>query len=154
MSTSPTVSSSAKASSATAILFSAATSRGGDVVAKAVRTGTAAMGIAKCTAITVTGARCDMKTTIGIANAAAARTARRYRVRCRPMSVASVRLPAAASLSMSRRLFSTRIALARKPIEHPKRIARGVIRSDSTYTVPHVATSPKKTNTNSSPRPR
>src|SRR4029077_4900657 len=129
---SPTVSSSAKASSATAIRFSAATSLGGEVVAKAVRTGAAAIGIAKWTAMTVTGARCDMKTTIGMANAAAVRTASRYRVRCRPMSVASVRLPAAVSVSMSRRLFSTRIALARKPIEQPKRIASGVMRSDST----------------------
>src|SRR5216683_469288 len=150
---SPTVSSSANASSATAIRLSAATSAGADVVAKAVRTGTAATGIAKSTPMTVTGASCDMNTTIGTANAAAVRTASRNRVRCRPMSVASVRLPAAASVSMSRRLFSTRIALARNPIEHPNRIASGVIRSDSTYTVPPVATSPKNTNTKSSPSP-
>ena len=56
------------------------------------------------------------------------------RVRSRPIRVASVRLPAARSVAMSRRLLRTRIAVARKPIAHDisKVIGSGVMRAVST----------------------
>src|SRR5438477_62161 len=64
--TNPTASSSANASSATAIRFKAPTSTGADVLANADRTGMDAMGMAKWTSITVQIARWVRKTTIGI----------------------------------------------------------------------------------------
>src|SRR4029077_12901821 len=115
-SSSPNVNSSAYATCAAAIRLSARTRSGAASLANAVRTGTAAIGMAKWTSITVTPASPETRTTIGTAKAAHTRTSSSHRVRARPISVASVRLPAAASVSMSRRLFMTGIAVARHPM--------------------------------------
>ena len=63
-------------------------------------------------------------------------------------------MPAAASVAMSRMLFATRIATASSPIDGPHHHAAAGTVSTITYAVPHVATSPKKTNTITSPSPR
>src|SRR4029077_13408648 len=142
-SSTPRVSSSAYASSAPAMRFSAPTSAGGELEANAVRTGRAAIEIAKWTSITVMGASRATKRTIGTANAAHTRIKSRTRVCSRPMRVASVRLPAAASVSMSRRVLRTRCAVARKPIPHPTRTLSTSTWPVSTYEVPTVATMPR-----------
>ena len=86
----------------------------------------------------------------------AAMTHARYsrRVRASPSRTASVRFPLAASVGMSRRLFATRIATASSPSAVPAHHASAVTVSTITKVVPHVATSPKNTNTITSPSPR
>ena len=68
----------------------------------------------------------------GHTNAARKQPARSARVRARPKRVASVRLPAAASVSMSRRLLSSRMASASRPQPAAAHQAAGVIRSSWT----------------------
>src|SRR5829696_1542716 len=54
---------------------------------------------------------------------------------------------------MSRRLFATRIATARRPITTPHHHDDAVTVSTITNVVPQVASRPKKRNTITSPRP-
>ncbi len=54
---------------------------------------------------------------------------------------------------MSRRLFTTRMAVASAPTGTAAIQAAGGTAWSCTYVVPAVATRPKKTNTNRSPRP-
>jgi hypothetical protein len=75
------------------------------------------------------------------------------RVRRSPMRTASVFFPARVSLGMSRRLFTTRRAVARKPTGTAVANASHVRSSLWTNAEPTVATRPKNTNTNSSPKP-
>ncbi len=77
----------------------------------------------------------------------------RRRVPRSPSRTASVRLPAGPSVGMSRRLFATRIAQASSPTATAQTSEVRVTRPTWTYVVPHTATSPKNTKTNSSPRP-
>ena len=64
-----------------------------------------------------------------------------------------MRLPATVSPGMSRRLLTTSSEQDRQPAAQPITMLSPVIRSTATYVVPTVATSPKNTNTNTSPSP-
>src|SRR5207247_10763036 len=71
-----------------------------------------------------------------------------------PTRPASVRLPARGPVPPSRTLFASRTAPASKPRTVADHHASAVTVPTITYVVPHVATSPKKTKTINSPRPR
>ena len=87
------------------------------------------------------------------ANGPSAQARYSVRVRGAPSRTARVIFPARLSPGMSRRLFTTRRATARSPTGTDASTARAVIRPVWTYAVPVVATSPKNTNTKSSPKP-
>jgi hypothetical protein len=69
------------------------------------------------------------------------------------MRTASVRLPTALSPPMSRRLFVTRIAQASSPTPTEATMSTPVTARVWTYAVPTTGTTPKKTNTKTSPSP-
>ena len=81
-------------------------------------------------------------------------TAYSTRVRWSPSFTASVRLPDTVSPGMSRRLFTTSSAVAKHPTITAQPNETHVISPSWTYVDPVVATRPKNTNTNASPRPR
>ena len=83
-----------------------------------------------------------------------ARTVQRAASVGRPDGPRASASPSAASVGMSRRLFATRIATARRPRTAPHHHAAAGTRSAITNAVPHVAISPKKRNTITSPSPR
>ena len=89
-----------------------------------------------------------------VPNVAATRAVYNHRVRRSPNRTASVRLPAARSVGMSRRLLTTSSAQATNPAAQPMPMLNPVISSTLTYVVPAVATSPKNAKTNTSPSPR
>ena len=70
-----------------------------------------------------------------------------------PSRTASVRFLASRSGSMSRMLFTMSTAQAMSPAITPPNHASWLTVLASMYVVPAVATSPKKTKTNTSPRP-
>ena len=74
-------------------------------------------------------------------------------MRWSPMRTASVFFPATVSVGMSRRLLITSSAVARAPTATPQTTDIHGIHSICTKVEPAVATSPKNTNTNSSPNP-
>ncbi len=76
------------------------------------------------------------------------------RVRCSPSRTARVCLPVTWSVGMSRRLFTTRIAVVIMPTGTATSTAYQDQVSSWTYCEPTVATSPKKTKTKTSPRAR
>jgi hypothetical protein len=90
---------------------------------------------------------------VTITNTIAAASSSTYiqRAFASPSRTASVRLPTSRSVGMSRRLLITNSAHARQPAAHPASHPTAVICSTTTYIDPIVATSPKNTNTNSSP---
>ena len=71
-----------------------------------------------------------------------------------PIRTARVRLPATASVAMSRMLLANSTPTVGSPTTSEPHHAAAGIRSSWTYAEPVVATKPKKTSTMSSPRPR
>ena len=76
------------------------------------------------------------------------------RVRASPSRTASVTLPASVSEGMSRRLLVRLTAHENEPTPTAATTAYQVTVSACVYCVPITATSPKNTNTATSPRPR
>ena len=72
----------------------------------------------------------------------------------RPKTVIQVCLPWSWSDSMSRRLLTHRTVTATKPSAHPPQTPESETVPDRANIVPQVATRPKKTKTNTSPRQR
>jgi len=70
------------------------------------------------------------------------------------MTTASVRLPVALSVAMSRRLLATRIAQASAPTPTPAARLGHVSRPAWVKVVPSTATMPKNTKTLTSPKAR
>jgi hypothetical protein len=95
----------------------------------------------------------DAATAIGMTRATTTIAIHSRRARSRPSLTASVRLPARRSVSMSRTLFTTRIAADSRPTGTDRAKASQTSSSVCTKYEPVTATTPKKRKTNSSPRP-
>ena len=81
------------------------------------------------------------------------KTVKRVRERSSPSRTASVRLPAAASVGMSRMLLARLTDAEIAPMASAHRKPSHVTRPDWVYSVPITATRPKKMNTDTSPSP-
>ena len=86
-------------------------------------------------------------------NGASTKSVKSTWVALRPISTVRVRLPTSRSWSMSRRLLASSTAQANRPVAiAPSQACCGRAKI-CTQVVPSVATSPKKTKTNTSPKP-
>ncbi|MNL44792.1 hypothetical protein D3C87_1673890 [compost metagenome] len=86
-------------------------------------------------------------------NANSRNTVNSQRVAVRPIRTVRVRFPAVRSWSMSRRLLASSTAHAMSPTPTAPNHASCGSAKACTHVVPSVATRPKNTKTNSSPRP-